>query len=448
MQKVSIVLPDGAKTIIEKLNSLGFEAYAVGGCVRDAILGKTPDDWDITTSALPNVVADAFSYTTVIPTGIKHGTVTVRLNGKNYEVTTFRTESEYKDSRHPEKVGFVRDLKEDLKRRDFTINAMAYSEKDGLIDLFGGLSDIENKKIRAVGDPKERFSEDALRILRGVRFSSVTGFDIEENTLKAMNEKKALLKNISAERIFVEIDKMLLGDYVDKALFTAPQVVFEVFPELEKSYGFSQRSKWHLYDVYTHTVIATKSVAKKRELKWCMLLHDVAKPEKFFLDDKGEGHFYGHPERSKEIAEKIFERLKFPTRLKNYTLSLIENHDKYLPTERAKLKKVLCDLGKEQVLDLFEIKRADNTAQGTKLAFAESEKLVEIEEIVKDIIGSGECYTLKDLLITGEDLIGLGYSGKEIGNTLNAILQDVINGNIPNDKQRLIKSAIRRKTGL
>ena len=443
--KMKLIIPSGANEIIEKLNNLGFEAYAVGGCVRDALLGKIADDWDITTSALPEQVVDAFSYAQVIPTGIKHGTVTVRINGENYEVTTFRTDGEYKDSRHPEKVDFVTSLSEDLKRRDFTVNAMAYSEKSGLIDLFGGLNDLNNKIIRAVGDPKQRFLEDALRILRGVRFLSTTGFEIEENTYGAMKEKKALLKNVSAERIFTEIDKMLLGDFVDKALLSCSEIIFEIFPELAKSFNFLQHSKWHLYNVYTHTAIATKSVAKKRELRWCMLFHDVGKPDKFFLDDKGEGHFYGHPQRSKEIAENIFKRLKFATKLKQEVLSRIVLHDKYLPTETKKLKMVLRDFGEELTLDLFEIKRADNTAQGTNLALAESKKVNDIEKTVRQIIESGECYSLKTLAVTGDDLIALGFSGKEIGNVLKRLLNDVICGNIPNEKQRLLKSAKKGK---
>ncbi|MBQ7374038.1 MAG: CCA tRNA nucleotidyltransferase [Clostridia bacterium] len=447
MQSVKINIPLGAKLIIEKLNKAGYKAYAVGGCVRDSLLMKKPEDWDITTSASPEKVVELFS-PNVILTGLKHGTVTVRHDGKSYEVTTFRSDGKYNDSRHPEKVEFVSCLEEDLKRRDFTVNAMAYSEESGLIDLYGGLADLKNGVLRAVGEPMERFEEDALRILRGVRFVSSTGFSIEENTLNAMKKRKDLLKNVSVERIFVELEKTLLGEFVDKALLDAPEIIFTIIPEMEKCYGFLQHSKWHLHDVYTHTVIAVKSVRADRALRWCMLLHDIAKPDKFFLDDKGEGHFYGHPEQSFEMAKVILKRLKTPTKLSEEVLILIKNHDVYLPTESKKIKRNLRKFGEEIFLKLLEVKFADNQGQGTQLALAENKKLTQIKEIIENVVKSGECYNLKTLAVNGEDLISLGYKGKEIGKVLDDLLDDVINGNLPNEKQRLLKSLKKRKIGL
>ncbi len=444
MQNVKINLPQGVCEVLEKLNSAGFESYAVGGCVRDSLLLKNPEDWDVTTKATPEKVVELFS-PDVILTGLKHGTVTVRHKGKNYEVTTFRSDGKYNDSRHPEKVEFVSCLQEDLKRRDFTVNAMAYSEKSGLIDLYGGLSDLKNGVLRAVGNPEERFCEDALRILRGVRFVSTTGFSIEENTLKAMLKSVDGLKKVSAERVFLEMDKMLLGDHAEKALLVAPEIIFAVIPEMRKCYKFLQRSKWHLHDVYTHTVIATKSVRQDRALRWCMLLHDIAKPDKFFLDDVGEGHFYGHPELSFEMADKILTRLKMPNKLKNEVLILIKNHDVYLPTEKKKIKRQLYKFGEDILLKLLEVKFADNQGQGTELALAENEKLFQIKDCVQKVVDSGECYSLKTLAVSGKDVLELGFSGEMVGKVLDALLKDVIDENIPNERQRLIKSILSRR---
>ena len=437
---IKIFAPKGAKLIIETLEKNGFSAYAVGGCVRDSLLGKTPYDWDITTSALPEKIMEIFSGFEVIPTGLKHGTVTVRIDGQNYEVTTFRTESGYSDSRHPEKVEFVSDLKEDLRRRDFTVNAMAYNEKDGLIDLYGGFEDLNGKIIRAVGNPEERFIEDALRILRGVRFSATLGFKIEEKTFEAMRKHKGLLDKISVERVFAEMDKLLVGKSVENALLDYSEIIFQIIPELKKSHNFLQHTKWHLHDVYTHTVIALSAIKADCQLRWCMLLHDVGKPDTFFLDENGAGHFYGHPEVSEKIAREVFKRLKSPTAFKQRVCLLIKYHDKPFPNGRTKLKRLLNELGEKTVLDLCEIKLADNFGQGTQLALAENKTVLDKKAEIEQIINSGECYKLKDLKISGQDAIDCGFKGEEIGAALGAVLDDVINENVPNDRELLIKS--------
>ena len=253
------------------------------------------------------------------------------------------------------------------------------------------------------------------------------------------------LKKVSAERVFLEMDKMLLGDYAEKALLVAPEIIFAVIPEMRKCYKFLQRSKWHLHDVYTHTVIATKSVRQDRALRWCMLLHDIAKPDKFFLDDVGEGHFYGHPELSFEMADKILTRLKMPNKLKNEVLILIKNHDVYLPTEKKKIKRQLYKFGEDILLKLLEVKFADNQGQGTQLALAENEKLFQIKDCVQKVVESGECYSLKTLAVSGKDLLELGFSGEVVGKVLDALLKDVIDENIPNERQRLIKSILSRR---
>lgn len=444
MQKFNILIPDGALEILSRLEKNGYEAYVVGGCVRDCLMGKYPEDWDVATSAFPEEILETFKGEHVILTGLKHGTVTVRIKGVNYEVTTFRSEGEYLDSRHPSSVSFVRDIKEDLLRRDFTINAMAYSPKRGLIDLYGGVLDMESGIIRAVGKAEERFEEDALRILRGVRFVSSTGFSIEENTLKAMKEKAGLLKKISAERIFVELDKMLLGKFVDKALLSAPEIIFEVIPELKKCYNFEQHSKWHTYDVYRHIVYAVKGVKPKRELRWCMLLHDVAKPDKFFIDEKGEGHFYGHAELSEKVAYRILKRLKASNKLIENVCFLVKNHDRPFPQNELKFKLRLAEIGEEHAFDLVDVKYADNMAQGTHKASEERPNIEKLEERIKSVFSSGECLNIKQLAIDGNDVLSVGFKGKEIGEVLQSVFVDVLAGNLQNERQKLLKSIERR----
>ena len=444
MQKFNILIPDGALEILSRLEKNGYEAYVVGGCVRDCLMGKYPEDWDVATSAFPEEILETFKGEHVILTGLKHGTVTVRIKGVNYEVTTFRSEGEYLDSRHPSSVSFVRDIKKDLLRRDFTINAMAYSPKRGLIDLYEGVLDLERGVIRAVGKAEERFEEDALRILRGVRFVSSTGFTIEENTLKAMKEKAGLLNKISAERIFVELDKMLLGESVEKALLSAPEIIFEVIPELKKCYNFEQHSKWHTYDVYRHIVYAVKGVKPKRELRWCMLLHDVAKPDKFFTDEKGEGHFYGHAELSEKFAYRILKRLKASTKLIKDVCFLVENHDRPFPQNEVKFKLRLAEIGEEYALDLVDVKYADNLAQGTQKAFEERLNIERLEERIKGAFASGECLNIKQLAVDGNDVLNAGFKGKEIGEVLQSVFVDVLSGNLQNDRQKLLKSIERR----
>lgn len=444
MQKVNILVPDGALEILTRLEEKGFEAYVVGGCVRDSLMGKFPDDWDITTSAYPQEVIEVFQDEQIILTGLKHGTVTVRLKGKNYEVTTFRCEGEYLDSRHPSSVSFVKDLKEDLKRRDFTVNAMAYSPKRGLIDLYDGFLDLQNGTIRAVGVAEERFEEDALRILRGVRFVAVTGFELEKSTLNAMIKKASLLKKISVERVFVELDKTLVASHVEKALTLAPEVIFEVIPELRACFNFNQRSKWHLYDVYTHIVKSVQGVKAKRELRWCMLLHDIAKPKKFFLDENSEGHFYGHADLSEKVAYKILRGLKAPTKLIKDVCFLVKNHDRPFPQNPLKFKIRLSEIGKDYALDLVCVKYADNMAQGTLKAQEERENIVALEEKINGIFSSGECLFINQLKIDGNDVLSYGIKGEEVGKTLKNILKDVMSGNLENDREKLLKSIERR----
>ena len=337
---VRITMPAYVREIIDRLNSRGVFAYAVGGAVRDCVLGLAPDDWDVASSALPEEIESAFSDYRVIETGIKHGTVSVVAGGNVVEITTFRKESGYSDNRHPDAVEFVGDIAEDLRRRDFTVNSLAYNEKDGLIDLYGGLSDIENKIIRTVGNAEERFSEDSLRILRAVRFSSKLGFSIEEQTLAAAEKMKSRLENVSAERIFSELVKTLCGKDVFNALMNYREIIAEIVPEIRPCFDFDQHSKWHLYDVYEHIVRSVAAIAPEPALRMTMFLHDIAKPAAFFMRD-GEGHFYGHAEMSAVIAEKILKRLKAPVAFREKVLFLIKRHDVPFPESDFKLKKLL-----------------------------------------------------------------------------------------------------------
>lgn len=437
---LTIKLPETIKFVLGKLEKNGFSAYAVGGAVRDYILGNPATDWDVTTSALPDETEKIFSGFKVVKTGIKHGTVTVIVNGCPVEITTFRKESGYTDNRHPDNVEFVSDLAEDLKRRDFTVNSLAYNEKEGLIDLYGGLSDLKNEIIRTVGDPRERFSEDALRILRAVRFSSKLGFTIEEKTYAAAKELKENLKNVSAERIFSEFTKTLCGKNVKNALLFYHEIITEIIPEMKPCVGFEQHSKWHLYDVYEHIVRSVEYIRPTAELRLTMFFHDIGKPDCFFTRD-GEGHFYGHPEVSAEKTDKILRRLKAPTAFREEVVFLVKNHDVRLSDSEIKNRKKLNEIGKERFFLLLDVKKADNAAQGTALAEKEGKEIDKIRAIAEKIIENGEVYDIKQLKISGEDLIKTGFSGKEIGEEMEKLLNACMENNLGNDEESLKAAA-------
>lgn len=437
---LTIKLPETIKFVLGKLEKNGFSAYAVGGAVRDYILGNPATDWDVTTSALPDETEKVFSGFKVIKTGIKHGTVTVIANDCPVEITTFRKESGYTDNRHPDNVEFVSDLAEDLKRRDFTVNSLAYNEKEGLIDLYGGLSDLKNEIIRTVGDPRERFSEDALRILRAVRFSSKLGFTIEEKTYAAAKELKENLKNVSAERIFSEFTKTLCGKNVKNALLFYHEIITEIIPEMKPCVGFEQHSKWHLYDVYEHIVRSVEYIRPTAELRFTMFFHDIGKPDCFFTRD-GEGHFYGHPEVSAEKTDKILRRLKAPTAFREEVVFLVKNHDVRLSDSEIKNRKKLNEIGKERFFLLLDVKKADNAAQGTALAEKEGKEIDKIRAIAEKIIENGEVYDIKQLKISGEDLIKTGFSGKEIGEEMEKLLNACMENNLGNDEESLKAAA-------
>lgn len=432
-------ISENAKKAIEMLNSKGYEAYAVGGCVRDMVMGNTPFDFDITTSALPEETKAIFKNERTIETGLKHGTVTVLIGGEPLEITTYRIDGEYLDNRHPQSVSFTRNLIEDLSRRDFTMNALVYNEKEGVRDYFGGLEDIKNKVIRAIGDPEKRFTEDALRILRAIRFSSTLGFTIEENTKRAMIKCKHLLHSISAERIAVEINKFVLGKNVKNAILENYEILGEICPEFVRMHGFHQLTKWHIYDVLEHTAVAVENTPPIPHLRLTMLFHDTGKVHTFFTDENGVGHFYGHGDVSYEIVKEYLNKYKYDNFTKDRVAWLVKHHDVRTEADEVAIKKRLSRFGKERFLELIQIQRADNLAQNPELTRMEHFDL--LEKMVEDIT-SRSCFDLKSLAINGSDLIREGFvPGADIGRILNTLLSEVIENKLPNEKEALMKRA-------
>ena len=431
-------ISEGARKAIKMLEDSGYEAYAVGGCVRDMLMGKCAHDFDITTSALPEETKQVFKNERTIETGLKHGTLTVLLDGESLEITTYRVDGEYLDNRHPQSVSFTRKLQDDLSRRDFTMNALVYNDKEGVLDYFGGKEDIENKIIRAVGDPERRFTEDALRILRAIRFSSALGFKIEEKTKQAMHKCRHLLHNISGERIAVEINKFVMGDYVKDAILENYDILGELVPEFEKMYKFNQHNRWHIYDILEHTAVAVESTPKIPHLRLAMLFHDTGKVHTFFRDEKGIGHFYGHGEKSAEVVREYLNKNKYDNFTKERVIWLVENHD--VPTEERDIivKRRLNKMGAERFLELIKIQRADNLAQNPELV--DIEHFARLESMVEQI--SKECFSLSTLAINGSDLVSAGFEkGRGIGEILNTLLDEVIENKLPNEKNALLERA-------
>ena len=428
--------------IINLLQNYGFKAYVVGGAVRDAYLGLEINDADITTSATPTEVTTVFESNgyRVIPTGIKHGTVTVLVDGEGVEITTFRSESNYVDNRHPESVEFVDDVSGDLLRRDFTVNAMAYNETEGLIDLYGGKNDCDSKILRAVGNANERFNEDALRILRALRFVSKLGFTVEKETSKAIFKNVNLLNGISKERVYQELVKILKGKYVEETLLKYKKVIFEIIPELKACDGFDQKSKYHAYDVYTHIVKTVGYSKNENVVRLACLLHDIAKPYSFTVDEFGRGHFYGHQEKGAEMAVSILKGLKVDNKTIATVETVIRLHDTVIPANRVKVKKFLSKHGYEILRVLIEVRIADALAHAVAYVKERVEESKAVLEIANDIISKGECFTLKQLAVNGTDLEKQGLKGEEIKNALNFLLRLVIEERVENNKQSLLKA--------
>lgn len=439
-------LPTDAKNLIDLLIGSGYSAYAVGGCVRDYLMGRVCGDIDIATSATPQQVESVLNSNGIryVETGIKHGTVTAVVNGESYEITTFRTDGDYADNRHPDNVSFVTDIESDLARRDFTINAMAYNDGRGLVDVFGGREDIESRLIRCVGDADTRFKEDALRIMRALRFAGVLGFDIEPDTAKAIFNNKDLLQNIAAERIFVELKKLLVGSNVEAVLTEYRDVIGVIIPELKPTFDFQQYSKWHLYDIYTHTVKSVAYAPGVDYIRLALLLHDIGKPYTLKIDEKGD-HFKGHPAKSKELAHNILKRLKVSNDIYNKVITLVEIHDKHIHLNPRSIKFWLSQLGEELIYNFVDVKIADMSSHNLALAQEEMDELYQIRDMVGEVIASGEPYTVAQLSIHGNDLIDLGYKGRGIADELQRLLDIVIETPSKNTRDILLDIAAEDK---
>ena len=433
-------IPPYAQTAMDRLTAAGFESWLVGGCVRDLLLGRTPGDYDICTAALPAETEAVFAGERLIETGLKHGTVTVILDGQPLEITTYRVDGGYTDARHPDKVTFTRSLREDAARRDFTVNAMAYHPDRGLWDGFGGQEDLKRRVIRCVGDPETRFREDGLRILRAIRFASVLGFDLEQETGKAVRSTAHLLEKIAPERLSVELSKLLLGPGAGESLRNYFEVLGVFLPELPPMAGFDQRNVHHCFDLLGHTAAAVDAAPPDLTLRLTMLLHDIGKTETFSIGEDGQGHFYGHAKRSVELADDILRRLRYPNRVRERVLTLIRYHDTPLAPEPKQVRRWLNRLGEETFFQLIEVHKADTLA----LAPAYRDRVKTLDEtaaLARSVLAETPCLTLRDLAVNGHDLMALGIRGPILGKTLNRLLDRVLEGTLDNSRDALLEAA-------
>lgn len=436
-----IRLPDKVRLIIAQLEAAGYEAYAVGGCVRDSLLGREPSDWDVTTSAKPQQVKAVFRHT--IDTGIQHGTVTVMLDREGFEVTTYRIDGEYEDSRHPKEVVFTANLIEDLKRRDFTINAFAYNDQSGIVDAFDGMEDLDKGIIRCVGDAAERFGEDALRMLRAVRFSAQLGFTIAEDTKAAIREYAPDLKNISAERIQAELVKLLLSDHPDYMRDAYELgITGIVLPELDAAFATAQHNPHHQYTVGEHLMQSLLHTRADKSLRIAALLHDIGKPSVRTTDEEGIDHFHGHVEVSEQMAVDILRRLKFDNDTIDKVQKYVRYHD-YKPEPNARaVRRAINKIGAAYFPQVMEIRRADTLAQSSYQREEKLERIDQIERLYAEIMEKNQCISLKTLEITGNDLIALGVpKGKRIGEILNRLLDEVLQNPENNTHEFLTEKA-------
>ena len=439
-----ITLPMPVARALSILEACGYEAYVVGGCVRDSLLGRTPNDWDVTTNATPKEMKACFTNFRVIETGIRHGTLTVIIDGMQLEITTYRNDGEYLDNRHPVQVTFSKHIEDDLSRRDFTVNAMAYHPTKGLVDLFGGREDLQNRVVRAVGDAKTRFEEDGLRILRAIRFASVLDFDIAKDTAKAVHSCRNLLSGIAAERIRDEFCKLVCGRGAVRILREYIDVIAVFLPELGRCVGFEQNTKYHCFDVFEHTLQAL-ALCENDDLitRLGILLHDIGKPLCYTEDEQG-GHFKGHAPIGVEITREILLRLRFDNETIHRMERLVEWHDIPLSAEKKRVKRLLQKLSDADILRLLEIKRCDRLAHAPDFREMPPE-LAEIPSVIDEIRAEDACLSLRTLAVDGADLMELGVpEGKRIGEILHTLLDDVIEERLPNKKEALLQAAKER----
>lgn len=431
-------LSPAAEEALDRLHGAGYEAWVVGGCVRDFLLGQPPKDFDVTTSALPEETKAVFADCRVIETGIRHGTVTVLLKGEPLEITTYRVDGGYSDARHPDGVTFTRSLREDAARRDFTMNAMAYAPGLGLRDFFGGRVDVQNAQIRALGNPEIRFQEDALRILRGLRFSSELGFSLELATEQAARREAGRISGLSAERIAAELDKLLRGKDVGRVLHAYPDILGNAIPELLPMVGFDQRNHHHCYDLLLHTAAAVDHVPPQSALRWAALLHDVGKPRCFALGEDGEGHFYGHAKESTAMTGEILQRLRLPKNLRETVETLVRYHDSVIEEDPRSVRRWLNRLGEETFFALLDLQRGDTAALAPAYR-ARQAHFDRLEAMARSILDEAPCLQLRDLAVNGHDLMAEGLRGKEIGQTRTFLLDQVLEGAVPNEKEPMMQ---------
>lgn len=435
---INFELPPAVAMLLERLNQAGFEAFIVGGSIRDFLCGKKPEDYDITTNALPQQIKACFPEFAVLEVGIQHGTVGIRCGQSFYEITTYRTEGEYSDHRHPDSVAFTDSLTEDLRRRDFTMNAIAYHPTYGMIDPFGGEQDLQRKMLRAVGTAEQRFEEDALRILRGLRFASVFSFSIEICTAKAMNEQKKLLAHVSEERIWKELKRLLVGEQAAEILSRHVSIVGEILPELLPMLNFEQHHPYHHLDVFQHAMTAVQVVQPTLPLRLAALLHDCGKPFCFTEDERGTGHFYGHAHQSAEIAKQCMKRLKVEHKTSELVQQLIRHHGDVLEANEKQLKRKLNRFGTDFIQNLLALQRADVSAKHPSIQQERMLKLSQIEKKLHEILEEQACFSIRQLELDGYDVLRLGLSGKEVGNALEFMLEMVMEGKVENDHEKLV----------
>ena len=447
MEELTICLPADVAALLAMLRDAGFPAYTVGGCVRDALLGITPHDWDICTSALPEQMQQVFKDLHTVETGLKHGTLTVVVNHVPYEITTFRVDGEYTDHRHPDSVSFVDNIAEDLSRRDFTVNAMAWSPDSGLVDLFDGREDLAAGVIRCVGDPALRFDEDALRVLRALRFASVYDFSIDPATDAAARKLAPSLHGVAGERIREELMKLLCGKGVGRILRAYPDVLSEIIPEIRPMVGYDQQNHHHSYDLWEHTVRAVENVPAEADFRLAMLLHDTGKPRVRTTDEHGEGHYRGHQAVSAEIAERAADALRLDNATRDRVILMVRYHDIPLRTEtgeinldRSFLLRKLNRFGEKDLRALIRIHRADRIATGYSSPEREDRRMKERLDALDALLAEQPCFTLKDLAVNGRDLQAEGLRGKEIGETLQRLLEAVMDGTLENTRDVLLQA--------
>ena len=432
-------IPAPVRDILETLEAAGHRAWCVGGCVRDALLGRAPEDWDVTTAARPEETMALFG-DRAVPTGLRHGTVTVRTAAGGVEVTTLRRDGAYRDHRRPESVTFTDSLEEDLRRRDFTVNAMAADLAGDLYDPLGGRADLAAGVLRCVGDPDRRFDEDALRILRGLRFAAQLGFAIHPDTAAAIHRNRELLGDIAPERIWTELKKLVTGTQAAEVLRAYPDVIGVFWPEVLPMVGFDQRNRHHCHDVWEHTLHALAAVPPEADLRLTVLLHDIGKPNCFTVDEKGQGHFYGHPAESARLAGEMLRRLRADNATTETVVRLVTWHDKNIPRTRSGVARALGKLGERDLRRLLDVKRADNLAQAPEYRAVQGE-IDKAEAILDQLLAEGACVSLRQLAVNGRDLLALGLSGPAVGRILRTLLDAVLDETLPNQRAALLAAA-------